>query len=555
MLMWRNTSKLFIVLAIMLTISSCAVVRQWLHVNPVPLSAVAPSVFSKTELGQVDVTLPELRSQRALVNNRRRFISYQGQGRLLLQLHNTAAVQLTINGKLIRIVPDATLGQYLQADIGQLTLNGINQLAITDIQPAGARLRVVIPYPQLTDSTAESAGVSYTKLATLDKLINYEIAQGFPGAVLVIVKDGKVIKETAYGYASRYGTDGLELKQPEPMQPDTLFDLASNTKMLATNLALMKLQTEGKLDINLPVQHYLPEYQRNGRASIRIKDLLEHRAGYAAEIHFHRPDNGVGPELYSLNRADTMALLTQKVPFAYPPGTQTLYSDIDYMLLGLIVERITGANLAEYVQRHIYQPMGLNNTLFNPLTTGIDINRIAATELNGNSRGGRVSFPAIRQGVIRGTVHDEKAYHAFDGIAGHAGLFSTARESAQLLFSALHGGYDLTTLFSQAVIGQFTRPSLGDHTMGLGWRTAVQGSLSWHFGPYASDYAFGHTGWTGTATLVDPHYGLIVILLTNKKHSPILSEGENNYFFAGDRFETGMYGSIMSKIYDAMLSP
>jgi len=93
---------------------------------------------------------------------------------------------------------------------------------------------------------------------------------------------------------------------------------------------------------------------------------------------------------------------------------------------------------------------------------------------------------------------------------------------------------------------------VSDHTVGLGWRTAVGGDLNWHFGPYASAYAFGHTGWTGTVTLIDPLYNLVVVLLTNKKHSPVLPEGDNGYYFAGDRFETGMYGSIMSKIYEAM---
>ncbi|MCS4307907.1 N-acetylmuramoyl-L-alanine amidase [Rheinheimera pacifica] len=515
----------------------------------------ANALNQSNTLGQLDIQWPETTSQRAWVNNRRSFIGYQGQGELLLELGTTTALTLGVNGKILHLRPDASLGQHLVLDISSVTRNGLNQLELIDIEPLGAKVRLVMPYPVLQDNTAKAAhnaGFSAAGLDELDQLIQREVEQGFPGAVLLIAKDGKIIKETAYGYASRYASDGTELSQPEPMQTDTVFDLASNTKMYATNYAIMQLVSAGKLDINLPLQHYLTEYQGNGREQRLVSDLLYHSAGYAPEVHFHRPDNRHGPAFYSLDRARSMQLIASEVPFERERGGKAVYSDIDYMLLGLLIERITGQTQDEYLEQQLYRPMGLNSTVFNPLRKGIAQSRIAATELDGNSRGGRVMFPADKRGVVRGNVHDEKARYAFDGVAGHAGLFSTARETATLAMLALHGGYGLTPVFSQAVIQQFVRPSVTDHTVGLGWRTAVGGDLNWHFGPYASAYAFGHTGWTGTATLVDPHYGLVVVLLTNKKHSPVLAEGENSYYFAGDRFETGMYGSIMSKIYQAM---
>src|SRR5690606_10065897 len=132
----------------------------------------------------------------------------------------------------------------------KVTRDGINQLELLDIQPLGAQLRIVVPYPQLIQGTIEDAGMSAGILAQLDGLISREVAQGFPGAVLLIAKDGKIVKHSAYGFASRYDTTGKALAQPEPMQTDTLFDLASNTKMYATNYAIMQLVQRGQLDIN-----------------------------------------------------------------------------------------------------------------------------------------------------------------------------------------------------------------------------------------------------------------------------------------------------------------
>ncbi|MDX3774251.1 penicillin binding protein PBP4B [Chromatiaceae bacterium AAb-1] len=541
--------KAVLLLSAVLAASSCATVAHYSHTLQVKALS-APLPHDKT--GQLDTFFPELDSRRAQVNNRRGFMAYQGQGELLLDLQTATAVSLQINGHPLVLTPRAELGQHLSVDISAYTRNGFNQLEVTGVQPLGARVRLAIPYPALTESTPEAVGFSAARLNKIDDLINREVEQGFPGAVLVIVKDGRIIKETAYGFALRYAQDGTELTTPQPMQTDTIFDLASNSKMYATNYALMKLVSEGRLDINKPLQHYIPEYQGDGRELILVSDLLYHMAGYAPEVHFHRPDNTLGPEFYSLNREHTIGLLLRKVPLSRARGEASVYSDIDYMLLGILIERISGLPQDQYLEQQLYRPMGLQQTMFNPLLKGVNINRIAATELSGNSRGGRVSFPANRPDVVRGEVHDEKAFHALEGVAGHAGLFSTAREVAQLAALALHGGYGTQTVFTPAVIQQFTRPSTYDHTFGLGWRTAVQGNLNWHFGAYASPYAFGHTGWTGTVTVIDPYYGLTIVLLTNKKHSPVIADGDESYYFAGDRFETGMYGSVITKIYEAM---
>jgi serine-type D-Ala-D-Ala carboxypeptidase len=548
--------RVIVLTATLLMLSSCVSLQHWLAVNALPISqqsdAQRNELRASQRVGQLDVSWPDHSSKRALVNNRASFSGYRDQGELLLELGAAQALTLRINNHSYLLRPDPALGQHLALDISGVTRNGLNQLELTDIEPLGAKVRIVLPYPVLQRSTPEAVGFNTAQLDELDQLIYQDVGRGFPGAVLVVVKDGKLIKETAYGYACRYASDGRELENKQPMQTDSVFDLASNTKMYATNYAIMQLVSRGLLDINKPVQFYLPEYHGAGREQRLVKDLLYHNAGYAPEVHFHRPDNRHGEMFYSLDRALSMHLIATAVPFERERGGKAVYSDIDYMLLGLLIERITGQQQDVYLEQQLYQPMNLYSTVFNPLRKGISLERIAATELNGNSRGGRVYFPANQPGVVRGYVHDEKARYAFDGVAGHAGLFSTARETASLALLALQGGYGYRQVFSPAVLQQFVRPSVSDHTVGLGWRTAVGGELNWHFGPFASDYAFGHTGWTGTATLIDPAYNLIVVLLTNKKHSPIVAEGESGYYFAGDRFETGMYGSIMSKIYQAM---
>jgi len=524
-------------------------------VQPVALSAIpiispltaAEQLALASAAGQLQLTWPEQRSERVTLNNRRRFLAYAGQGEILVNMQQATELVLEVNQQPLRLQRPAD-GSPFKVDLAAYTRNGENRLQLLAVTPADATVQLSIPYPTLRTDLARYR----TAFSDVDQLISDEVAKGFPGAVLLVVKDGVVIKHSAYGYAQRYNSAAEPLADPVAMQPDTLFDIASNTKMYATNYALMQLVSAGKLNVTLPIQHYFPEYQGEGRDSRTVSDLLYHTAGYPPEVHFFRPDNRHGPEFYSLNKADTEQLILTKVPFATARGAQAVYSDVDYMLLGMLIERISGQSLDQYLEQHFYQTLGITNTLFNPLLKGIAPDRIAATELQGNSRGGRVDFPANRQGVILGEVHDEKAFYSFQGVAGHAGLFSTAHDLAILMAVSLQGGgYGWQQFFDKATLQQFISPSPYDHKFGLGWRTAVQGDLSWHFGAYASDYAYGHTGWTGTATVIDPEQQLMVVLLTNKKHSPIIADGAS-YHFAGDSFETGRYGSILTLVYEAL---
>ncbi|NVK25734.1 MAG: serine hydrolase, partial [Gammaproteobacteria bacterium] len=176
------------------------------------------------------------------------------------------------------------------------------------------------------------------------------------------------------------------------------------------------------------------------------------------------------------------------------------------------------------------------------------------TEIFGNSRGLRIDFPNIRTQVLQGEVHDEKAFYSLGGIAGHAGLFSTTGDLAVLAQLLLNrGGYDDWSMIDSSVIDQFVKPSDTNGTYGLGWRRANNGKRKFHFGPYASPLAYGHTGWTGTVTVIDPEYDMAIILLTNARHSPIEGDDER-YRFTGTEFETGRYGSVISLVYEAVLN-
>ena len=414
-------------------------------------------------------------------------------------------------------------------------------------------------YPVLKKAaTPESVGFSAQGLARVDQLIERDIAAGFPGAALVVIKDGQIVKSSAYGYRRKF-SGHTPLPQFQEVHSDTLFDLASNTKMYATNFALQKLVTEGKLNLLARIQQYLPEFRDGekdtvkGKANLRVVDLLQHSAGFSPDPQFHNP--AVARKLFSQNRQKTTELLSQ-VPLSYTPGSKTAYSDTDYMLLGAIIERITGKTLDAYVQDEIYRPLGLKHTLFNPLLHGVSADRIAATELMGNTRDGAIHFPGIRTYTLQGEVHDEKAFYSMGGVSGHAGLFSTTGELATLLQVMLNGGgYGAVCLFDQQTIGRFTTASSGDATFGLGWRRNATPDMHWMFGTGASDQAYGHTGWTGTLTVIDPAINLGIVLLTNKKHSPLIDPKRNANKFSGDQFTTGKYGGIVSAIYSALESP
>jgi len=511
---------------------------------------VDPIVLVKK--GQIDQIFPQpTRSSRALVNDRAIFKSYRRRGQIIINNNEAVSADIYVNGQQLNIAqPLLPYHRYVYS-LKKRTKSGDNTLRVENVLPEGATINVVIPFPQLIDRSHQSQ--YFRRFNKVDQLINQDIKNGFPGAVLVVIKDGEILKNTAYGYARKFADGGELLKTPVSMTNTTLFDIASNTKMFATNFALMKLVSEGKLDVNKPIVEYLPLYRGSGREMRLVKDVLTHNAGYSPQVKFFTHDNELGEQFFSQNVEKTKQLILTKVPFKVGRHSKRMYSDTDYMLLGMLVEKLTGMSLDSYVENNIYHLLHLEHSVFNPLQKGFAKNQIAATEIRGNTRGGRVKFDHIREYVLQGEVHDEKAYYSLGGVAGHAGLFATAKDLSILAQVLLNrGGYGKVQLFSPSVMDQFIKPDDGDGSYGLGWRRADNGARKWQFGPYASSSAFGHTGWTGTVTVIDPEHDLAIILLTNARHSEV--EGDDkNYQFKGKQFETGNYGSVISLVYEAIL--
>ncbi|WP_250458859.1 penicillin binding protein PBP4B [Microbulbifer litoralis] len=432
----------------------------------------------------------------------------------------------------------------------------LSLLAAFALLVSAARAGEPIRYPVLGRAASpEAAGFSSRGLQRVDALIRREVAAGFPGAALIVIKDGKIVKSTSYGYRQKFA-GAAPLPTFAPMTSGTLFDLASNTKMYATNFALQKLVSEGRLDLRDKVQQYLPEFRDTegdtikGKDSLRIVDILHHSAGFPPDPQYHNP--AVAGALYSQQRDRTIARVS-RTPLAYTPGTRNVYSDVDYMLLGIIVERITGQRLDDYVEQSIYRPLGLDHTLFVPLQKGFSPGDFAATETLGNTRDGAVDFPNIRTGTLLGQVHDEKAFYSMAGVSGHAGLFSTTGDLAVLLQVMLNGGgYGRQEFFDRETVELFTQPSAADPSYALGWRTNGDREMEWMFGSGASSHAYGHTGWTGTLTVIDPEFNLGIVLLTNKKHSPVIQSGKNAGRFIGDLFSVGRYGAVVTAVYEAL---
>ncbi len=532
----------------------------------IPQTAV--QVFSGETGGmQYDVTFPvdgKKMSTALAVNDMKTFWGYQGQGYIYLTAEGAASAEIFVNGAAVSLGGGLQSGA-VKVDISGVTRNGANTIQVVNVKPDTASINVKIPYPVIIQGKPEDVGMSSQKLEMLDLLIRKEVEYGFPGGQLVIVKDGRMVKNTSYGYLNAYNRDGSRMAEPVKATVDTMYDLASNTKMYATNLALEKLVDEGRLDINQKITEFFPNFRDprgakiKGKAELRVSDLLHHEAGFTAGPKFYREDMDVDDQVadgvnqvYSLDKETTKTAILERLPLEYTPHSKTLYSDVDYMLLGFIVEHITGMPLDQYVRENIYRPMGLGRITFNPLLNGFAREDCAATELNGNSRDGINPFTVNRDYTIQGEVHDEKAFYSMGGVSGHAGLFANGASLAAVCQVMMNGGYGENRFFSRDVIEQFTKPKDSDSSYGLGWRRNGGESYEWAFGEQADLDVIGHTGWTGTLTVIDPDQNLIIVWLTNAKNSPVIDPVSDKNTFVGDMFLSKTYGTIPTLVYESM---
>jgi uncharacterized protein YbbC (DUF1343 family)/CubicO group peptidase (beta-lactamase class C family) len=336
-------------------------------------------------------------------------------------------------------------------------------------------------------AAAIAAGQTFSGGAALDAAIEKAVQdQVIPGAVLLVGHNGEIL------YRKAYGSRAL-VPAREPMTLDTIFDAASLTKVIATTSCMMRLVEDGKVRINDRVTLYLPEFQ-GGHSEITVRDLMTHFSGL-------RPDLDMPPAWRGYETGIKLALADKPVN---PPGTKFVYSDINFILLGEIVHRVSGKTLADFARDEVFAPLGMRESMFNPPLAWLP--RIAPTE--------------VENGVpVRGVVHDPTA-RAMGGVAGHAGLFTTADDLAifarMLLNLGESGG---RRLVSPLTVRKFTTPQTpADQPIlrGLGWD--IDSPFSSNRGDLFPVGSFGHTGFTGTSVWIDPFTRSYVILLTNSVH-------------------------------------
>lgn len=438
------------------------------------------------------------------------------------------------------------------------------------------------------DSNTQAAQYDFSQF---DDFMQADIDKGFPGATVGIWYKGEIIKLGAYGYKQihehntlmreRGSTDhnnepSLLESELEPVTVDTIFDLASNSKIYGTVYAIQYLITHGTISLNDKISDHLEGYyddegsEATGKGEMTIRDLLYHTSGHAPVNDFHIGEEG--DEFYSQDRARTLAIM-KKVPLVHDRNTVFAYSDTGFMLLGQIVEEVTGKRQDVFMQETFYGPMGLTHTgynLMNNPANGISysIDQFASSEIYGNTREGQVTFNNIRTETIRGEVHDEKAYYAMGGVAGHAGILSTAEDMLKLMSLMINNGeYEGVQYFSPEIIAEFTAPnptsvpnaSGTDTNIGyaLGWNHNEDFNKSWLFGPYASETTIGHSGWVGTATLIDRENDLMIVLLSNKKNSHIKMDCGQDICgsFEMDKSQIGDYDPVMDEVYKTLGLP
>ena len=331
-------------------------------------------------------------------------------------------------------------------------------------------------------------------MESVDSLMKQAIAEKiFPGGVLLVSKAGEIVFSGAYGFAN--------LCSRAPMTHETIFDLASLTKPLATTLAVVRLIQQDKIKLEQFLGQLLPDFEHTDKAKVKIKHLLYHNSG----LPDYRPYYETLKALPANSRRSALRSLLLQEPLIHPIGKTILYSDLGFMILAWVVERIAGRRLDHFVGDEIYQPLGLNHLFY----------------IADNFPGTRGPFAATekcpwRRKILEGQVHDENAY-AVGGIEGHAGLFGSASDTHRLLIELLftYGGQINAGLFKKDLLHRFFKRLPGtDKALGFDTPSLTGASC----GTVFSQKSVGHLGFTGTSFWIDLERSVIVILLTNRVH-------------------------------------
>ena len=371
---------------------------------------------------------------------------------------------------------------------GEIDVVGKLPVTLSEDYAAGHGLEIPRRAMTLRTARPEDAGFRPGGLDEVDRVLDEFVEEGaFPGGVVAVGHRGALVHLHPFGRLS-YDEDA------PVVEADTIYDLASLTKVVATTTMAMIMVDEGRLDLDEKVQDYLPLFRGPGKETVTVRHLLTHTSG----VDWWAPlyEELQGPEAY-LERIQAMELV-------YEPGTDSKYSDLGIILLGEILSRVSGQPLDEFVTERVFEPLAMTDTFYRP--GGDRLSRIAPTE-----------HDAWRGRMVRGEVHDENAF-ALGGVAPHAGLFSTAGDLSRFVQMLLNGGVlEHHRIVSRGTVELFTRKAGdGESTRALGWDTKSPEKST--AGSYFSPRSFGHTGFTGTSIWVDPDRELFLILLTNRVH-------------------------------------
>jgi CubicO group peptidase (beta-lactamase class C family) len=353
-------------------------------------------------------------------------------------------------------------------------------------------------------------------IAVADSAIEASVGKLIPGGVFLVSQDGHVVHERAFGYAQLNDYDMHRLASPRAMRTSTLFDLASVTKVMATTFAVMMLVDRGQVELDAPVYRYLPDFRGAHLDSITVRQLLQHSAGLVQwqPLYYHASSSR---QTYDVIR---------DMPLQWGVGEGRHYSDLSFMLLGYIVEHVSGERLDAFLDQNLYLPLGLRSTAFNPKSHGFT--EFAATE-QGNVyekhmvydptfgylyKGDPTAWNGWRQYVLNGEVDDGNSFYANGGVAGHAGLFATAHDVGVLLDMLVAGG--------KSGGRQYIRPSVVEEFF---TRDNYQNFLGWQAPVGFPTGSFSHTGFTGTYVVGIPKYRLSIVLLTNRQNMGTNPEG------------------------------
>ena len=536
--------------------------------------------------GEVDDTLT--------LNSLYSFDFFHGQGALYVQVGK--AVQsfgLFVNQE--RVDTSAMkAGRSYKIDISKIACDGRNTIQAASIRSKASgddgKIKIFVPYPTLKSGTISESGFDKDSFALISEIIQSDVEHGFPNAQLAVAKDGALVYKNSWGWLNSYDLDGnpIPMEQRKKVTDDTMFDLASCTKALAANCALEYLVSNKKLSLDTKIADILGDefYKKtinikykNGsgaslsqnkkwKAALTIRDVACHRAGFPAGPAYHnknfnsqtqgREKNNQTPKnkLYSGSGADleTRAKTYEavcKTPLIYEPGTRVMYSDADYIIIGFVIEKVTGERLDDFCKKTFWAPLELARTTFTPLQNGFSADDCAATELRGNTRGGTLLDFAGREDTIQGEVHDETAFYAMAGISGHAGLFSTASDAVKLLFALSCGGYGKIKFFDKDVMDSFYAPQNDARAnWAVGWFRQGDDRRSWSFSQSVSRAAVGHTGWTGTFIMMEPEQNLLLAYFTSKRNTPYRED--NVYEFEGSYFTSAAPGFVSQIIFEGM---